>query len=291
MDRLFLVLSMCAFVSTLPIETIVASNEGNLSALLLNWTQVAFEAFLEWIKNDFGIHNSTTAESSHKVLIVTGGPYPKKTKIIDLKENKLVCFLPDFPIQMAYGVGGIVDGEIPMICGGWNGRTIFKMCFKLVDKTWKEAGILESGKTVEMGSGNIIINGSLLLSGGYAGSRSDKTQLMDSSNSIKELKGMPIAISGHCNVMLNSSHLLIIGGWDSNARSETLILDLVKEEWTNGPSMRAKTYLHGCTQMILGEKQIIWVTGGYDGSNFLQSTQYLEDLDQGWQSGIFRPLL
>ena len=184
MGRLFLVLSMCAYVSTLPIETIVASNEGNLSALLLNWTQVAFEAFIEWVKNGFGIDNSATAESSHKVLIVTGGPYPKKTKIIDLKENKLVCFLPDFPIQMADGVGGIVDGEIPMICGGWNGRTIFKICYKLVDKTWKEAGILESGKTVEMGSGNIIINGSLLLNGGYAGSRSDKIQLMDSSSSL-----------------------------------------------------------------------------------------------------------
>ena len=126
MGRLFLVLSMCAYVSTLPIETIVASNEGNLSALLLNWTQVAFEAFLEWVKNDFGIDNSTTAESSHKVLIVTGGPYPKKTKIIDLKENKLVCFLPDFPIQMAYGVGGIVDGEFPMICGGLERKNHFQ---------------------------------------------------------------------------------------------------------------------------------------------------------------------
>ena len=201
MGRLFLVLSMCAFVSTLPIETIVASNEGNLSALLLNWTQVAFEAFLEWVKNGFGIDNSATAESSHKVLIATGGPDPYKigqwTKIIDLKEDKLVCSLPDFPIQMAYGVGGIVDGEIPMICGGWNGVTIFKLCYKLVDKTWKEAGILQSGKT-EMGTGNIVINGSLLLSGGYEiGSRSDKNQLMDSINSTNELKKMPIAIIGN----------------------------------------------------------------------------------------------
>ena len=83
---------------------------------------------------------------------------------------------------------------------------------------------------------------------------------------------------------------MTIGGWDNEdgSRSETLIFDLVKEEWTNGPSMRAKRYLHGCAQMILGDKQIIWVTGGYDGSNFLQSTQYLEDLDQGWQSGIVR---
>ena len=68
MAKLFFVLTMCALVSTQPIETIVASNGG----LLLNWTQVAFEAFIEWVKNGFGIDNSATAESSHKVLIATG---------------------------------------------------------------------------------------------------------------------------------------------------------------------------------------------------------------------------
>ena len=36
--------------------------------------------------------------------------------------------------------------------------------------------------------------------------------------------------------------------------------------------------------MLLGEKLITWVTGG-SSPRELQTTEYLEDLNQGWQQG------
>ena len=52
---------------------------------------------------------------------------------------------------------------------------------------------------------------------------------------------------------------------------------------------------HGCITSNLGGKPIVWVTGGFgesdQGGDALQSTEYLEDLDQGWKSGTFPSIL
>merc|ERR1719414_2952818 len=137
---------------------------------------------------------------------------------------------------MEHGVGGIVEDDIPLICGGFNGRTRIKECFKLVDKNWKPAGMLETGQS-DMGTGNVVIDNQLLLSGGYDGSRLYQTSLMD-TNSTMKLKDMPKAISGQCIVKLDQSKIMLIGGWDEiGRRSETLVFDLENQQWSDGPRM------------------------------------------------------
>ena len=95
-------------------------------------------------------------------------------------------------------------------------------------------------------------------------------------------------LSGHCNVMLNSTSFMLTGGADVNRyRSETLIYDFISQEWTTGPKMIHKRREHGCVKL----ENIIWVTGGWTEDGYLNSTEFLDldNLNEGWKEGSDLP--
>ena len=58
-----------------------------------------------------------------KLLVATGDPTWTciKTEVIDLMDANSVCeSLADFPIEMASGFGGLLQGNMPVFCGGFN---------------------------------------------------------------------------------------------------------------------------------------------------------------------------
>ena len=325
MLRILLVFNLWVVASSQPIESIATDDGGStLSAMLLNLGQAFLESFQwKWFKSLF--HTSIPIqplESNHnKILIATGfGEYPSniglKTRIIDPKNADFVCDnFPDYPIEKGYGVGGVVEGNVPLICGGYGGRDV-RQCFMLINRQWKESGSMDMGRS-NMGVGNVVINQKLLLSGGSFSpapdfgcpefSRSSVLKDVSTSESIEDL---PIGISGHCMTMLNATHYMVTGGSvfnyvtnvDSSVQcnleksSKTFIFDLTSQLWSDGPSMLEQRTSHGCVHMMLGDKPIIWVTGGNgDGShlrsgyNHLQTTEYLDldNLSQGWKSGLY----
>ena len=173
-------------------------------------------------------------------MITTGWPYSNgaHTEVLDLLNPTSNCAPGlEFPVEIQGATGGIVD-ETPIICGGWNGLTRIKECFKLVDNNWQPAGMLETGQS-DMGTGNVVIEKQLLLSGGYDGSRLYQTSLLDTTSTLK-LKDMPNGISDHCMVKLDQSKIMLIGGFDdeNGRRSETLIFDVENQQWSDGPRMR-----------------------------------------------------
>ena len=224
---------------------------------------------------------------SHKILITGGWPYRlgQKTSIIDTGNDDFDCTLPDFPIEMQSGVGGLVEGNVPLVCGGLNGTGLIPDCFQLTRSGWKQAGMLDKGR-FGMGVG-IVFDQKLLINGGLDGpSVSDSTVLVDTL-STESIEDLPLGLQGHCNIMLNSSHYMVTGRIDqaNDRRPETRIFDLIKKEWSMGPSMQRPKYAHGCVRMILGGKQIVWVTGGFDNSKRYSEYLEIDQLNQGWKSG------
>ena len=233
-------------------------------------------------------------ESSHKFLIATGSPYDisQTTQIIDMKNEEFAstCDLPNFPILLRDAIGGLVEGNIAMICGGMEvNQTDIQDCYTLENRTWnKKTKLLQEGRA-NMGTGSVVINGKLLLSGGSDSQYNffSSTTLVDTSSNMP-MKNMSDALTRHCNVLLNSTHIMVTGGFLLDSISETQIFDLVNEQWTSGPSMNANRSVHGCGKMLLGGKPILWVTGGWDNDFTGQkSTEYLDllNIDQGWKLG------
>ena len=82
------------------------------------YTRIDDPEVFNWIqKTAFG---KKRTGNSHKIFVTTGlhDSYEvgKRTKVIDMKDDNFVCDLPDYPIGVKYGVGGIVNG-FPMVCG------------------------------------------------------------------------------------------------------------------------------------------------------------------------------
>jgi hypothetical protein len=56
-----------------------------------------------------------------KLLVTTGRPIDSsvKSEVIDLQDASNVCqYLNDYPIQVYYAVGGLINDVDPLVCGG-----------------------------------------------------------------------------------------------------------------------------------------------------------------------------
>ena len=227
-----------------------------------------------------------------------------KTEILDLKNPKFQCSGPDFPVGMCGGGGGIVKG-VPLICGGLtlieNAWRIFDHCYKLTHGKWQKIRSLKN-PIYALGSGHVVIRDKLLMNGGVT----SKTGLFKDweftyasnligLNSNERLADLPFNLTGHCNILINDTTLLITGGYggfDHVYSNETHFYNIENQSWTKGPYLnQARTY-HGCMKTFVGNKTILLVTGGIIKHNqedlvYTNSIEYL-DLHSNnltWKSG------
>ena len=180
------------------------------------------------------------------------------------------------------GAGGIVEGNIPLICGGYSGE-----CYKLHQKTWIKAANMKTPRR-KVSTGNVVINEKLWISGGYDGeSKFASTELVHPQYS-ENYVDLPIAMTGHCSINFNASHILLIGGNSGKYRNETHFLHIQNGQWSSGPSLNQERSGHGCTKTLVNNKPVIFVTGGYGGER-LNSVEFLDmaNPSQGWQKGLY----
>ena len=290
---------------------------------------------LDWIKEvafnepRTGTPEVPEKEPSHKIFITAGVFSNQTTRIIDMLDDDFTCELPDYPINANGGVGGIVEEDEILVCGGYlpDEELYTDKCFKLAEDKprnsrqwsivpdyaeyeyeistmepskswhWQPAGELErflSG----LGRGSVVLNDKLLINGGYDQifeTYLNSVSLIDTSSS-EPLSNMFIGISHHCNVKLNDTHFMVTGGsygQGQSAGSETLIFNLINNEWSIGPSMTEKRSEHGCIKMLIGDRPVIWVVGGFGDGDILGSTEYLDisNLDEGWKQGPSLPFI
>ena len=87
---------------------------------------------------------------------------------------------------------------------------------------------------------------------------------------------MPMALSEHAMVAINSSVCMVIGGFnfDVYRSASTFYYDDIEGEWINGPSLMQGRYFHAAgigTDEVTGE-DFVAVTGSYN----LDSTEILQ---------------
>ena len=247
--------------------------------------------------SDSNMTTITDCKNGHFVLVTTGEPFSvgQKTEVIDMKNSNFKCpGLPDYPMEMAYGVGGLI-GMVSLICGGHKGyfrnssREFYDDCFKLQQKQWVRAGNLTQARS-QMGSGNVVIDNHLFVSGGISGNHRSYSSVnemigLQSNSRLKDLP--PPKHFNHCNIAFNDTHLMLIaiGG------REYFLFNVRTEEFSQAPMLNNRRQNHACVKANIGDKQVALVTGGTSKENRkyarLNSTEYF-DLSQpiiGWTSG------
>ena len=80
-------------------------------------------------------------------------------EIVDLKNESFVCNkVPQFPQKVLGAAGGLIQGNIPLICGGFNKdlpKEVYKKCYALKNKKWKHVTSLHESRQ-ESGSGSML---------------------------------------------------------------------------------------------------------------------------------------
>ena len=99
---------------------------------------------------------------------------------------------------------------------------------------------------MNMATGNVILNGKLLASGGkYSGRREPTNELLGLETKTMLTK-LPKYLYGHCAVQVDEAQLMILGGFHGLYRRETLIYNLETHAWTDGPPMLDSRYGSCC---------------------------------------------
>ena len=224
-----------------------------------------------------------------KVLVVNGFPYKngQHTEILDLQDPLYHCEIPKFPIQMNGATGGLINGT-PMLCGGfsYDSRTYLDTCHILQENgEWIQDGIA-SLTTNRYLAGSVVMNGQLVMVGGYNGKYLSSIELVSPNTPSMTLPiNLPQGIQP-CVIRWDDQTIMVIGGYIgfNEYIAETYFVDLVNETISPGPKLNKKRSHHACAEMIVNGQDAIVVTGGYDAKI---STEILvkSNLRNGWQMG------
>ena len=276
----------------------------------------------KWILDTFSSTNTNGTDTNatefppgFKILITNGLDYANDlTEIIDVTNPNFTCnnlidesrFEAYYPRErLGYAIGGMVEGS-PMVCGGMGrDRRPTNQCFTFQNKIWKpgnyrtapSSGHIQtkvdlianelSEPRMNMATGNVILNGKLLASGGkYSGRREPTNELLGLETKTMLTK-LPKYLYGHCAVQVDEAHLMILGGFHGLYRRETLIYNLETHAWTDGPPMLDSRYGFGCTKVKVGQKEYILAAGGTMNEPRDKSVEYLDvsAIDSGWIRG------
>ena len=236
-----------------------------------------------------------------KILIATGrvGRNYDKDIIIDVENSTFTCnkFRKQFPVELYGTIGGLIKGQTPFICGGYDrtNRRNSRDCYKLNEAgTWTkdQIAVLNTARRLA-GTGSAVTNNKLVLSGGYGSSGPLKSiELVSPNGRSKTLSvQLPFGLSHHCSIQWDSETVMIIGGYGGkksekkeSRRAETYFINVRTNTLKNGPSLNNARYAFACEELKMQGKSYIVVSGGSGG---YRSTEVLDkaNIGQGWQRG------
>ena len=125
----------------------------------------------------------------------------------DTKVEKCTKIVPNYPKKVYWAAGTTLSNGDPLLCGRG------QKCYQLHANQWREAPQLPRSRS---GSAMTTTANTTFISGGSDGSDlNDFDQL--NGGSWQPLSPLPIRVSDHCLVGINSSYLLNIGGQDTKS--------------------------------------------------------------------------
>jgi hypothetical protein len=207
-------------------------------------------------------------------------------EIIDLESELTTCQnLTNFPLALEGSFGGLGFQEKPIICGGRDeDRKDSNKCFSLEGNEWINSSILNAGKSYLASSPSpyptndqkLFVTGGKYIKKGFINTVEVLTQ-----QGWKTLpQRLPLTISDHCSVLVNSTTVMVIGGYQNGEKSSnTYFFNTENKIWTAGPQLKIKRSKHSCGRIRKDSQSkdfSIIVAGGYDG--FTMSSVEILDL-------------
>lgn len=212
-------------------------------------------------------------------------------EVIDLSDSSSSCKdVPAAPMLVHEGTaGGLIQQDYLLICGGYTGGG---QCHTYEGRSWQATAVSKQAKYYSSFSPSPFLPTphSILVVGGRSGD-SDLSELEQTSTSDywdQSLPKLPVTQAYGCMVNINSTTVMVIGGYQNKARSDkTFYISKDKRVWSEGPKLLIPRSCFGCARIRSNESNIkfsVIIAAGWDGGKRLSTT---EILDLG--TGLWRP--
>ncbi len=136
----------------------------------------------------------------------------------------------------------------------------------------------------------------LLVTGGYDASFSylNSAEMLTEEGWESNIPSLPVTITAHCMVTVNSTTVMVIGGAQNDEYSgKTFYFTFGEESWTEGPVLKNIRRYHSCGKIRRNkesQEMNIIVAGGYYGGSYLSSVEILDEGSNEWQTGPELPI-
>ncbi len=131
--------------------------------------------------------------------------------------------------------------------------------------------------------------GKLLVTGGINGLALNSAEMFTEKGWESKIPSLPVSIRDHCMVTVNSTTVMVIGGYQNEQNSgKTFYFTFGEESWTNGPELKHKKNAFSCGKIRRdkwSQEMSIIVAGGWDGSSIFSSVEILYEGSSEWKTG------
>jgi hypothetical protein len=222
-------------------------------------------------------------------LLICGGEKTDTCEGIDLESSASACKnQSNFPATVQAAIGGLGFKENPILCGGYQNDTKSNKCFFLENDKWVSLASMNSVR-LEAAAAQLQ-DGKLLVTGGVDnfGSYLSNAEMLTEEGWESNIPSLPVTIYCHCMVTVNSTTVMVIGGYHNDQTSEkTFYFTFGEESWTKGPELKYKRSWHSCGRIRrdnVSQEISIIVAGGSD-LICLSSVEILDEDSNEWQTG------
>ncbi len=225
-------------------------------------------------------------------LLICGGeiPYTETCEVINLASSASTCKIPpNFPAKVNKAIGGLRFKENPILCGGEQNSVRSNKCYSLENNEWVSSASMNSVRVFAAAAQ--LKDGKLLLTGGYDGSGSylNSAEMLTEEGWESNIPSLPVTIYYHCMVTVNSTTVMVIGGWQNRQMSgKTFYYTFGEASWTEGLELKNKRGFHSCGRIRRNkesQEMSILVAGGYNDGPYLSSVEILDEGSNEWQTG------
>ena len=228
-------------------------------------------------------------------------------EVLDLSVPPKNCSnLPNFPRLAARVFAGLDENEKLFICGGRTNTSYYNTdCSTYANGLWNtspytltepryfSAVLPFQGSLSFPPYKNIISGGAALAADGISQRPLNTLEVLKGGSWSLVSPPIPVTISSHCMVALNSSAIMVIGGIQNGVQyqAKTFILDINKCNWVEGPTLMTGRNAHRCARIAtngLGSSLSTVVIGGLNQTQAnlaLSSTEILDDGATAWRTG------
>jgi hypothetical protein len=223
--------------------------------------------------------------------LICGG-YDDRTdtcQVVDLESSETTCkHVQKFPAYVKEAIGGLGFKEIPIICTGRQNGSLSNKCYSLDNNKWGSSASMNSARVNAAAAQ--LTDGRLLVTGGRDGSNVlNSAEVLTKKGWESNIPSLPVGIWYHCMVTVNSTTVMVIGGYQNNQLSgKTFYYTFGGKSWTLGPELKNKRFGHTCGRIQRNSRSqgmSIIVVGGSNGSSILSSVEILDESSNEWKTG------